>query len=230
MPEQCFEDKWEKFQKDLRELGVKVSLTFHQICTFISLRAFWTSAELQDFTHHSHIPCSPQGKGLLQASFDRRICSSKEARWDLGFSSFFPLSMFKIWNLECILQPLLRSGTSQTVSICISTSTWLILTERREGRPVSAALLLDSNFSAGRQWWAPLDGAEVVTSSFSTTRFGVEHNTFFSLSATQWRVPTLSILGCAGSFKKSYEVSLTTRTWSYHPICPVNGSPFFFFC
>lgn len=119
MPEQCFEDKWVKFQKDLRDLGVKVSLAFHQICTLISPRAFWKSAELQDFAHHNHIPCSPQGKRLLQASFGRRACSSKEARWDLGLFSFFPLCGYKLWNLECMLQPF------QALSIDISRSTWL---------------------------------------------------------------------------------------------------------
>lgn len=85
-------------------------------------------------TNHSLIPCSPQGKRLLQASFGGRICSSKEARWDLGLPSFFSLSVYKIWNLECMLQ-LLQAKWYLSDGIYISRSTWFILTEKGRARP-----------------------------------------------------------------------------------------------
>lgn len=146
MLQQGFEDKSAKFQKDLRDLGVKVSLAFHQICILLSPRAFWKSAELQDFTHQSHIPCSPQGKRLLQASFGRRACSSKEARWVLGLFSFFP--SFRDETLDACSN---ISGKAISLTPYIGRSSWLVLAERSERRCISPALsrIWDRNFQLG---------------------------------------------------------------------------------
>lgn len=128
---------------------MKVSLALHQICILISPRAFWKSAELQDFTHQSHIPCSPQGKRLLQASFGRRACSSKEARWVLGLSSSFPTFRYEAYEaLDAFSNHFGQSGISLLILVDLC---GLFLAARRERRCISPALswIWDSNLQMG---------------------------------------------------------------------------------
>lgn len=151
MPEQSFEDKWGKFQKTLRDLGVKVSLTFHQICTLISPRAFWKSTELQDLLITVLFLVLLKERDCSRLVLVEEFVPQKKQGETWGFPHSSPFLCIRYEISNACSNYFRQSGTSQTVGIYISRSTWFILTEKGRARPYQQLYcwIWDSSFQLG---------------------------------------------------------------------------------